>query len=222
MIKSLLFLLFTITLINKEENKLDKFINKAIAESKNISEERKVTLDEIASYIKNKSLEDKDINALFICTHNSRRSQFSQVLSLLFAEHLGIKRYNSFSGGTEATAFNPRAINALLKEGFTITKLDEEKNPKYKVSFSHYKRDLIMFSKVFSSKENPQKDFIAIPVCSQADESCPIVFGAEERIYLGYEDPKKSDGTEKEAEEYRKTLYLIASEMAYIFGKVAG
>jgi hypothetical protein len=57
-------------------------------------------------------------------------------------------------------------------------------------------------------------------VCSDADQACPIVYGAEERISLPFEDPKAYDGTADEIEEYDKTCRLIATEMFYVMSLV--
>jgi hypothetical protein len=57
--------------------------------------------------------------------------------------------------------------------------------------------------------------------CSDADASCPIVQGAEARFAIPYDDPKKSDGSEREAEVYNERCRQIAREMLYLFSRVA-
>ena len=76
------------------------------------------------------------------------------------------------------------------------------------------------FSKKYNDDQNPQQDFCAVLVCSQADESCPLINGATLRVYHGYEDPKKADGQENESKQYDETCRLIAREMFYVFSKV--
>jgi arsenate reductase len=56
--------------------------------------------------------------------------------------------------------------------------------------------------------------------CSHADENCPVVFGAEERFPIKYEDPKEYDGTDIEAEKYLERFEQIGIEMIYTFSKV--
>lgn len=56
--------------------------------------------------------------------------------------------------------------------------------------------------------------------CSQADENCPLITGAEVRIPITYEDPKVADGTIHQASIYQERSLQIASEMFYIFSKM--
>ncbi|MEO1256383.1 MAG: protein-tyrosine-phosphatase, partial [Bacteroidota bacterium] len=60
----------------------------------------------------------------------------------------------------------------------------------------------------------------AIMTCSEADAECPIVFGADSRIKLFYEDPKVSDGTSEEASTYDERCKQIAAEMYYAFSSL--
>jgi len=57
-------------------------------------------------------------------------------------------------------------------------------------------------------------------VCSQADEACPFVSGAEKRVSIPYEDPKAFDGTPQETEKYHTCCRQIAREMLYLFTRV--
>jgi arsenate reductase len=61
---------------------------------------------------------------------------------------------------------------------------------------------LICFSKKYNHKSNPQQDFVAVMTCSDADESCPVITGAEYRTTIKYEDPKLFDGTDQAAAAY--------------------
>ena len=56
--------------------------------------------------------------------------------------------------------------------------------------------------------------------CNSADEACPIVFGAELRIPVKYEDPKVFDGTEKQEKKYAERSLEIAQEMWWVFGSI--
>ena len=67
---------------------------------------------------------------------------------------------------------------------------------------------------------NPKSEFAAIMTCSQADEGCPFVPGAEKRIPITYEDPKAFDNTPQQAEKYRERSKQIASEMFYVFSQI--
>lgn len=178
---------------------------------------RNLLLEEFAQYISNKLKADKEINLTFICTHNSRRSHISQIWAQAAAEYYGIPNIKCYSGGTEATAFNPRAVKALQKAGFKIEKQDDSDNPVYLVYYSDDKEPVECFSKVYSDEYNPQKDFAAIMTCSDADENCPVVFGAEARFPIRYDDPKEFDGTELEEEKYNERVEQIGREMLLLF-----
>lgn len=176
-----------------------------------IPDERKVLLDEIAEYVR--STEQPKLN--FICTHNSRRSHLGQIWAKTAATYYGVE-VQTYSGGTEATAFHPNAIAALERAGFRInTPLG--KNPKHVLSFSDNGPSMECFSKRYDDKPNPVSGFAAIMTCSEADVECPVVLGASKRIKLLYEDPKIADGTPQEASKYDERCKQIATEMFYVF-----
>jgi arsenate reductase len=78
-----------------------------------------------------------------------------------------------------------------------------EDNPFYQVSWLKDQGwNCIEFSKHYSDPKNPQKDFIALMVCDEADGSCPVVMGAKKRISLPFSDPKAFDGKPEEAAKY--------------------
>ncbi|SNS53362.1 arsenate reductase [Ekhidna lutea] len=179
-----------------------------------ITDERKSILNEIVEYIK--SAKEPKLN--FICTHNSRRSHLSQIWAQTMAYHFGVK-VQTYSGGTEATAFHPNAVAAIERAGFKIQK-GEGKNPSYKVGFSDQAEPLTCYSKTYDDSANPSSGFAAIMTCSEADAECPIVFGADARIKLIYEDPKVSDGTGNEEKIYGERSAQIAAEMHYVFSQI--
>lgn len=183
-----------------------------------IAEERKEILRPLIAYIQSKINLDKEVNLNFICTHNSRRSQFSQIWAQTAAYFFGVK-VNCFSGGVEITAFNERAVASLRRSGFKITS-SEGDNPKY---FTWHSADLdpiIAFSKLFDDPINETQQFAAIMTCSHADENCPFIPRAEKRIPVRYEDPKAFDDTFEEAARYDERSHQIASEMFYVFSKI--
>ena len=185
-----------------------------------IPEKRKELLKETAQYISEKLKDGKAVNLIFICTHNSRRSHMAQVWAQTAAEYFCIKNVNCFSGGTEATAFNPRAVAAIEKVGFKITKQDQSDNPLYKVFYSDGNKPLKCFSKVYSDDFNPQKDFAAIMICSDADENCPVVFGAEARFPIRYDDPKEYDDAGLEELKYQERFEQIGCEIIFLFSNI--
>lgn len=181
-----------------------------------LSQERKAVLHNLADYIQNKINKGEAINLNFICTHNSRRSQLCQIWAKVAAVHYGIESVNTFSGGTEATAFNPNAVHALVQSGFTIEKKDESSNPVYHVDIIPGYTSLECFSKVYNDPKNPSS-YAAIMTCSDAEANCPFIPEAETRIAVKYEDPKKSDGTPLQVQTYAERSRQIATEMFYVF-----
>jgi len=136
------------------------------------------------------------------------------------AFHFGIKNIFCYSGGTEATALFPKVAETLLNQGFQIEKVSQEQNPVYAVKFDDNEHPIICFSKTYFDDFNPKNNFAAIMTCSNADEGCPMVFGAEARFSIKYEDPKSFDDTEVMNEKYTERSLQIASEMQYVFSKI--
>ena len=105
----------------------------------------------------------------------------------------------------------------MRRAGFSIKPSTLGKNPVYAVSRPGRKATFRVYSKVFSSKANPQSPFVAVICCSDADRKCPTVKGAAARFSLHYVDPKVSDGTAKENATYDERCRQIAVEMFYSF-----
>ncbi len=155
----------------------------------------------------------------FICTHNSRRSQLAQVWAAVAADHYGIRNVHAWSGGTEATAFAPQGVGTLHRVGFRVEKGDG-KDPHYMVSWSNDRPPLDCFSKVYDDPFNPQRDFAAVMVCSQAETACPFVAGASTRISLPFNDPKEADGTAEEELVYDARSRQIARVLFHAFSLI--
>lgn len=185
-----------------------------------VSDERKGILQPLVEYIQKKVIDNKTIRLNLICTHNSRRSHLSQVWSQSLAYHFGIKNLYSYSGGTEATALFPTILETLSNQGFQIDRLSEGANPLYSIKYAENEYPIIGFSKKMDNSFNPKSGFAAIMTCSQADEGCPFVPGAEKRIPITYDDPKAFDNTPQQAEKYNERSLQIASEMYYVFSQI--
>ncbi|QLG44867.1 arsenate-mycothiol transferase ArsC [Costertonia aggregata] len=186
---------------------------------KDIATDRKKTLQPLVEFLQTKILNKSHIDLNFICTHNSRRSHLSQVWGQTLAFYTGIKNISCYSGGTEATALFPVAAETLKNLGFKIRKLSEEKNPVYSIKYAKNVHPIIGFSKTYDDDFNPKSGFGAIMTCSQADEGCPFVAGAEKRFPITYEDPKAFDNTPYQAKKYEERCLQIATELYYVFTK---
>ena len=186
-------------------------------DNSSISDHRKDLLKPLHDYLALKIKQKKAINLNFICTHNSRRSQLSQVWAKVIADFYGIN-INTFSGGIEITACDKRTIASLAVMGFKINDPRGE-NPHYELIY-HIKKPIIsLFSKMHNDPLNPKGNFAAVMTCNHADKNCPFIAGAERRISLPYEDPKAYDDTVDEAKMYNQRSIQIAQEMKFIFSK---
>ena len=196
------------------------YIQEATQGFDQIPKERQKTLKELAAFIRKKIDKEEEAKLIFICTHNSRRSHMSQIWASVAAHYYQIRQVQTFSGGTEATAFNPRAVAALERAGLAIDKMTEGNNPHYQILWDDNTLVQEAFSKKYDDPVNPPEGFAATMTCSQADEACPFVPGATLRFSLPYEDPKKADDTPEEATRYDERSKQIATEMLYCFSQV--
>jgi arsenate reductase len=109
---------------------------------------------------------------LFLCTHNSARSQMAEGL----LRHLAGDRFEAMSAGTEATHVRPLAIRTMEEVGIDISGQE---------------------SKTLDRYLGEPFDYV-ITVCDDANEACPFFPGARERLHWSLEDPSKTQGTEEE------------------------
>ncbi|UXP30899.1 protein-tyrosine-phosphatase [Reichenbachiella agarivorans] len=183
-----------------------------------ISAERKEVLKVLIDYVQSKVDAGQEVNLNFICTHNSRRSQFSQIWAQTAADFFGVPAH-CYSGGVEVTAFNERAVDSIKRSGFGVAATGEI-NPVYQVLHSEDAQAIQAFSKLFDDPINQAAQFAAVMTCSHADDNCPFIPGTEQRIPVRYEDPKAFDDTPQEAEKYDERSMQIASEMFYVFSEI--
>jgi arsenate reductase len=198
---------------------LEDFVAKREAEFDRIPQERKAALEQLAEYLRDCQSSATPARLIFVCTHNSRRSHMSQLWAAVAAFHYGIANVETFSGGTESTAFNPRAVAAMQRAGFRIEIGQAGTNPNYHASFAHDTKPQSCFSKVYSDTANPSEGFCAVMTCSSADKSCPSVKGAVARIAIPYEDPKIADDTPQESATYDERSAQICREILYAFSR---
>jgi arsenate reductase len=109
---------------------------------------------------------------LFLCTHNSARSQIAEGL----LRHLAGDRFEVMSAGTEATHVRLLAIRAMDELGIDIS--DQE-------------------SKTLNRYLGDTFDYV-ITVCDDANETCPVFPGARRRLHWSFEDPAQATGSEEE------------------------
>jgi arsenate reductase len=109
---------------------------------------------------------------LFLCTHNSARSQMAEGL----LRHLGGDAFEAHSAGTEATLVRPLAIAAMAELGIDIAGQESKTLDRY-------------LDEPFDA---------VITVCNQAAEACPVFPGAARRLHWSFPDSSKATGTETE------------------------
>lgn len=172
---------------------------------------------EIANFLKEEIRDLGSVKICFVCTHNSRRSQFAQAwMTVLSTQNrLPIK---VFSAGTEQTACNPRTIESLKRNGFNlISTKGDSTNPVYCLNWSGVGVEL--FSKIISDVES-DKPYLAVMTCNDADENCPYIPEAKKRITFTFIDPKHSDDTPIEEETYDETCLEIKTEIEQIINLI--
>ena len=178
---------------------------------------RRQRLDQLGSYISQRYPDP--VRLVFICTHNSRRSIIAQVWAAAAAAWFGMEGVETFSGGTEVTAFHPHAVAALRRAGFAIESGAETDNPTYTLRIGQDSAPLTLWSKVFDAPDNPARGFAAVMTCSEADENCPYVPGTDLRLALPFDDPKVFDGTPEEQRTYDERVREIGREIVYTFSR---
>ncbi len=198
-----------------------RYLNERLKELDAIPTDRKTDLAAVADYVRERLAKSEPAKLTFICTHNSRRSHLSQIWAQVAADLFGLDGVETFSGGTEATAFNPRAVAAMQRCGLRLVAGDPASaNPRYSVTTSDSSTPQICFSKAYRDPPNPSQGYCAVMTCSQADDACPLVMGCELRMPIRYEDPKVADDTPLEAQRYDERSAQICREMLYMMSLV--
>jgi len=125
---------------------------------------------------------------LFLCTHNSCRSQMAEGL----VNHFLGDRFQAFSAGTEATRVNPLAARVMMELGIDLA--------------GHHSKTLDEFA-------GERFDFV-ITLCGDANEKCPLFFGGVQRMHLGFDDPSRLPGHEEEVlPKYRRVRDEIRTKL---------
>ena len=117
---------------------------------------------------------------LFLCTHNSARSQMAEGL----LRHLAGDRFEVASAGTEATHVRPQAIEAMAELGVDISGQE---------------------SKTLERYLGEPFDYV-VTVCDDANEACPVFPGAKNRLHWSFRDPSRAEGSEEERLEVFRTV----------------
>ena len=126
---------------------------------------------------------------LFLCTHNSARSQMAEGL----LRHLAGDRFEVMSAGTEATLVKPEAMRAMAELGVDISGQE---------------------SKTLERYLGEPFDYV-VTVCDDANEACPVFPGAENRLHWSIQDPSRAEGSDEERlEVFRKARDEIQARIS--------
>ncbi len=110
------------------------------------------------------------MRVLFICTHNSARSQMAEA----FVNHLS-KKWQAESAGTEATEVNPYAKRVMEEIGISLE--------------GHRSKSIEEF--------RGQEFDLVVTVCDHAKETCPF-FPGKRYMHMGFQDPSGASGSDEE------------------------
>ena len=182
-------------------------LNTVLPQVYQLKESRFKILDSLAKEVIVAIHEDGIANLVFVCTHNSRRSQMAQLSLQLFLQEVGIDKVKVFSCGTEKTLI-PNQTQSLFKS--LGLNLDTQNDGSIIID-----QKITLFSKTHEDPTLPPRS-ISIMVCDQASEACPFVPNFNKRVSLEYADPKYADGSIDEEKAYRKSWNKISTEMAYL------
>lgn len=126
---------------------------------------------------------------LFLCTHNSARSQMAEG----FLRAKAGDRFEVESAGTERTSVNPLAIRAMAERGIDIS--------------GHT-------SKVYIGLMEVPWDYV-ITVCDDANERCPLFPGVQKRLHWSFPDPSRATGTDEDhLATFRRVRDQIEAQIA--------
>ena len=173
----------------------------------------------MVKYINTKRASKSEVHLNFICTHNSRRSQFCQIWAETASAYYNKKIY-CYSGGLVVTEFNINAVNTMKKCGFDVIK-SGSKNPTYSLYYSNSRvRSISVFSKLYNDPANKGNSFAAITTCSDAEENCPFILNAEKRFSYNMMTQNYLIIRPNKMEKYFDCSFQIASELFYVFRNV--
>jgi arsenate reductase (thioredoxin) len=140
--------------------------------------------------------DDRPTRVLFVCTHNSARSQMAEGMVRAW----GGDRFEAYSAGTEATSVRPEAIQVMSEIGIDIS--------------GHTSKTVLPFI--------GESFAWVITVCDAAKETCPVIPGAREQAHWSIDDPSEVQGSEDERLEAFRTARDKLRDRVHIFLLAAG
>ncbi len=140
-------------------------------------------------------MNSEPIRILFVCTHNSARSQMAEVV----LRRRGGEAFEVHSAGTEVSRVNPLTLRVLSDAGYDTS---------------------VLRSKSVTEFLGQSFDYV-ITVCDRARVSCPVFPGRAESLHWGYDDPSEAQGTEEERISAFRHVFTQISERIGLFVPIA-
>jgi arsenate reductase (thioredoxin) len=186
-----------------ERGEIDRDLAPVLAEQRHIIARQRADLDRLEAEIIDlestisaagrfarevRPVSDAPIRVLFVCTHNSARSQIAEAL----LDRYGGGDFEVFSAGTEVTRVNPYALRVLAEQG---------------IDWSRAR------SKSITEFLDQQFDYV-ITVCDRARESCPVFPGSTNTMHWGLDDPSEVEGSDDEKlAAFRRTESEVSARL---------
>jgi len=186
-----------------EHGAIDRDLAPLLAEQRHVIARQRADLDRLEGEIldlestiaaagraarRDRPMSDAPIRVLFVCTHNSARSQIAEAL----LGRYGGADFAAFSAGTEVTRVNPYAIRVLDELG---------------IDWSGAR------SKSVTEFLDQQFDYV-ITVCDRARATCPVFPGSTNTMHWGLDDPSEVQGTDEEKlAAFRRTETEVSARL---------
>jgi len=199
-------------------NSYDDTIQKWMSDSASISEERLLELDNLAELTLNTINKHGQAELLFVCTHNSRRSQIAELLCFAILNYFKVEEIDCLSAGTEQTHVNKRIIKAMRSAGFGIETSGFGDHIKYDL-ITENAMVKVLYSKTLDHILRKGPSMITVMVCDDADQNCPYVPDTI-RFSLNYTDPKFSDDSPEEPHVYADKVDEIGRELTHLVSSI--
>lgn len=182
-----------------------------------IPDSRKESLNELAKYITHRMSNKEQIQLLFICPDNSRRSQFAEIWAQTAAYYYGLKNISTYSGGLNQSAINFHLMESLKRAGFSVTASEiYSENPVYLVSPGKRFKDIFVFSKRYDYWNNPNDKFATVLCSKEVDMKNINLPGSEKTILLPYRTIKIFDNSPGGILRNDEICREIAREMFFV------
>ncbi len=162
---------------------------------------RQQKLTEIAAELYRQLRLHRELQLVWVCNHNARRSQMAEAWSHVLLTD--VQRLSITSAGETQSEVHPNAIRALQQAGFRVQAINQTYN------FQAGDIAFELHSKRLGQLPASSARFV-ISVCTDTDEQCPFVPGAVARFSLPFDDPKVSDNQPNAQATYAATCAEIA------------